>query len=163
MWSKRAMAFSLLHRLCIWGDRTKKKQVTKQLCLCVYVCAHVFCMVSSVTTTPPLEVCVSSGPDRSPLLSGAAESPLRQSSGVSPCAPPPLSMKLYQTYAGPPSYAHTPLHTDTSKHKTKSCWQLNFHTVQNDVHSRDSESPTRSNNFLLWYCEWACHPQLLFL
>lgn len=65
--------------------------------------------------TPALEVCVSSGPDRSPWLSAAAEFPLRQNSGVAPCAPRQLSMRIYQIYAGPPSCAHTHLH----KHKTK--------------------------------------------
>lgn len=57
--------------------------------------------------TPPLAVCASSGPGRSLWLSGAAESPWPQSSGVSPCAPLQPSRTISQIYAGPPSYART--------------------------------------------------------
>lgn len=65
--------------------------------------------------TPALEVCVSSGPDRSPGLSAAAEFPLRRNSAVAPCAPPQLSMRIYQIYAGPPSCARTHLHKHIQK------------------------------------------------
>ena len=126
MWSKRTIASSLLHRLCIWENRSQDT-----MSVSVFVSVHVIWMLLSVTTTPRLAGCVSSAPGWSPWLSGAAGFPWRQSSAVSPCAPPLPSTRICQTYAGPLSYARTPLHTQTQTLSRGN--RVTLHTIKSDA------------------------------
>lgn len=107
------------------------------------VCTHKhMCVCHCMYVTPPLAKSASSGPGRSLWLSGAAEFPLPQSSGVSPCAPPQPSTTISQIYAGPPSYARTLLQARRVKKK------------KNNLAVKLSDSALK--------LKWVIHNQILF-